>query len=216
MTRPWTWLSAATLALALLATAPVPTSAQKKPQRPPHGQDKLPGPPLTPAEQKKVQTYVKDSSVLSEVQNDVNLGTRLNVNSTPTLFMTHGAQRYPLPWKTAYAKLAALAQGIHLLLVDLQPLSPRDPQGIHGALWEQLTGVAQEQPPDKPLTLAAYDAGPPKVAYVEPVAVGDVLPAMPLFLAPEQYIDTPLEPTYRAAYKGLPAYYRTLLERPAP
>lgn len=108
--------------------------------------------------------------------------------------------------------LAALAQGIHLLLIDLQPPSPRDPQGIHGVLWEQLTGVAYEQPPDKLLTLAAYDAGPPTVAYVEPVAVGDVLPAMPLFLAPEQYINAPLEPTYLAAYKGMPRYYRDILE----
>jgi hypothetical protein len=30
--------------------------------------------------------------------------------------------------------------------------------------------------------LAAYDAGPERVAYVEFVAVGDVLPDMPLFL----------------------------------
>jgi putative membrane-bound dehydrogenase-like protein len=50
MRRPWTWLSATALAVGLLATAPVPTSAQKRPERPPHGQDKLPGPPLTPAE----------------------------------------------------------------------------------------------------------------------------------------------------------------------
>lgn len=111
--------------------------------------------------------------------------------------------------------LAALAQGIHLLIIDLQPASPRDPQGIHGVLWEQLTGVAHKQPPDKPLTLAAYDAGPPKVAYVEPVAVGDVLPVMPLFLAPEQYISAPLESTYLAAYKGVPRYYRNILEKPS-
>ncbi len=109
--------------------------------------------------------------------------------------------------------LAALARRIHLMLIDLQPPTPRDPPGIHGVLWEQLTGVIHEQPPDKPLTLAAYDAGPPTVAYVEPVAVGDALPAMPLFLAPEQYLDTPLEPTYLAAYNGMPRYYREILER---
>src|SRR5207248_4098707 len=34
---------------------------------------------------------------------------------------------------------AALARGIHLLLLDLHPPSPRDPQGIHGLLREQLT-----------------------------------------------------------------------------
>jgi hypothetical protein len=111
--------------------------------------------------------------------------------------------------------LAALAQGIHLLLLDLQPPSPRDPQGIHGLRWEELTGEVYEPPSDKPLTLAAYDAGPPKVAYVEAVAVGDVLPVMPLFLAPEQYINVPLEPTYAAAYEGVPRFYRSILERPS-
>ena len=38
--------------------------------------------------------------------------------------------------------------------------------------------------PDKPLTLAAYAAGPEIVAYIEPVAVGDVLPDRPVFLPP--------------------------------
>jgi hypothetical protein len=39
---------------------------------------------------------------------------------------------------------------------------------------------------------------------------------MPLFLAPEHYVSTPLEPTYLAAYKGVPRFYRNLLERPGP
>jgi hypothetical protein len=34
-------------------------------------------------------------------------------------------------------------------------------------------------PADKPLTVAAYGAGPPPVAYVEPVAVREALPDMP-------------------------------------
>ncbi len=109
--------------------------------------------------------------------------------------------------------LAALSQGIHVLLIDLQPATPRDPEGIHAALWEQLTGEPDPQPRDKPLSLASYDAGPSKVAYLEEVAVGDVLPEMPLFLAPEQYISVPLEPTYAAAYAGVPRYYRDILER---
>ena len=50
-------------------------------------------------------------------------------------------------------------------------------------------------PEGKPLTLAAYDAGPPPVAYVEPVAVGDRLPEMPIFLKPDLYV-APLEATY--------------------
>ena len=57
---------------------------------------------LSPAEQKKVQAMAKDPSVLTEVQNDVNLGNRLNVASTPTIFLTHGSQRYSLVWPLNY------------------------------------------------------------------------------------------------------------------
>jgi hypothetical protein len=39
-----------------------------------------------------------------------------------------------------------------------------------------------ELPPDKPLTLAAYDAGPERVAYLDFVAGSEPLPDMPLFL----------------------------------
>src|SRR5262249_32845855 len=86
-----------------------------------------------------------------------------------------------------------LEQGIHLLIVDLHPPGPRDPQGIHKAIWDEIEEEQFELPPDKPLTLAAYEAGPVTVAYVEPVAVGDKLPDMPLFLAPEVHVRVPLE-----------------------
>jgi hypothetical protein len=70
-------------------------------------------------------------------------------------------------------------------------------------------------PADKPLTLAAYDAGPPLTAYVEPSATGDTLIDMPLFLAPEQYVLVPLEATYQAAYRGVPRRFREALDAPA-
>jgi hypothetical protein len=69
-------------------------------------------------------------------------------------------------------------------------------------------------PPDKPLTLATYDAGPPLAAYVEPVAVGDTLMDMPLFLAPGWYVSVPIEATYQAAYRGVPGRFREVLESP--
>jgi hypothetical protein len=62
------------------------------------------------------------------------------------------------------------------------------------------------------LTLAAYDAGPPVAAYVEPVAVGDLLIDMPLFLAPDWYVSVPLEATYQAAYRGTPRRFRDVLD----
>lgn len=51
-------------------------------------------------------------------------------------------------------------------------------------------------PPDKPLTLAAFAAGPEIVAYVEPVAVGDTLPDRRIFLTPDSCVNRPLESTY--------------------
>lgn len=57
---------------------------------------------LTPAEQKKVQAMAHDPAVVTEVQNDVSLGNRLGINSTPSLFLTRGSQRFSLPWPVNY------------------------------------------------------------------------------------------------------------------
>jgi hypothetical protein len=107
-----------------------------------------------------------------------------------------------------------IRQGIHLLVVDLLPPSPRDPQGLPKAIWDEFQEEDLDLPPDKPLTLASYDAGPPRVAYVEPVGVGDRLPAMPLFLKPEFYVPAPLEQTYQTTWDTSPAVFRNLLEGP--
>jgi hypothetical protein len=101
-----------------------------------------------------------------------------------------------------------LKQGIHLLVIDLFPPTARDPQGIHKAIWDEIEEEPFELPPDKPLTLAAYSAGLPKTAYVEPVGVGDVLPDMPLFLEPELYVPAPLEATYQTTWAACPAPLR--------
>lgn len=89
-------------------------------------------------------------------------------------------------------------------MIDLFPPSIRDPQGIHGAIWEEIKDEAFELPNDKPLTLVAYSAGPVKTAYVEPVAVGDELRDMPLFLEAGYYVPAPLEATYQATWAVLP------------
>ncbi len=107
-----------------------------------------------------------------------------------------------------------LFQGVHLLLLDLHPPGPRDPDGIHAALWNEMT--AQNYPkPDKPLTLAAYEASPIGAtrAYVQPVAVGDVLPDMPLFLRPGAHIAMPLESTYARAFEAIPKRWRSVIEK---
>jgi len=105
-----------------------------------------------------------------------------------------------------------LDQGIYLLVVDLLPPGNRDPQGIHGAIWDEIAGEPFELPSDKPLTLVAYEAGSEKVAYVEPLAVGDLLPDVPLFLEPEVHAPAPLEATYQTTWKAFPAALKGLLE----
>jgi hypothetical protein len=114
----------------------------------------------------------------------------------------------------AFVRKAAkmLRRGIHLLVIDLFPPSVRDPQGIHKAVWEQIKSEPFDLPPDKPLTLAAYSAGDQKVAYVEPVAVADSLPDMPIFLTPDRYVPCPLEATYQTTWNVFPAALKGPLE----
>jgi hypothetical protein len=108
-----------------------------------------------------------------------------------------------------------LHAGIHLLIVDLFPPSKRDPQGVHKLIWDRIRDESFELPPDKPLTLAAYSAGTTITGYIEPVAVGDVLPDMPIFLMPDRYVPCPLESTYQASWDVFPkALKGPLLDRP--
>lgn len=106
----------------------------------------------------------------------------------------------------------ALRCGIHLVVVDLLPPGRHDPQGIHAEIMEALSSEAYELPEPGRLTFAAYAAGPPPVAYLEHPAVGDEVPELPLFLTPERYVKMPLSPSYAAAYRGMPAFWRDVLE----
>ena len=114
----------------------------------------------------------------------------------------------------AFVEKAAefLARGVNLLVIDLFPPTPRDPQGIHKAIWDEIREEPFELPADKPLTLAAYAAWPSGTAYVEPVAVGDPLPPMPLFLDASTYVPAPLEDTYARTWDKCPRQFRELVE----
>jgi hypothetical protein len=109
-----------------------------------------------------------------------------------------------------------LDNGISMLIVDLFPPSSRDPQGIHKAIWDEVREDDPfELPPDKPLTVAAYSAGLGLTAYIEPVAVGDPLPGLPIFLDADYHVPAPLEATYQATWDVCPEPIRELLEPPA-
>ena len=109
---------------------------------------------------------------------------------------------------------AALLQDVHVLVVDLFPPGRHDPRGMHGAIWERFDDELYVTPQDQPLTLASFTAGIQPVAYVEHLAVGAELIDMPLFLNPDRYINVPLEPTYQAAFRGLPAFLQQSLGVP--
>ena len=106
----------------------------------------------------------------------------------------------------------ALDLGVHVLLLDLLPPGRHDPRGMHGAMWDQFDESPYPLPLAEPFTLASYAAGQPVKAYVEHSAVGGALPDMPLFLSTERYVPVPLEMTYQAAYRGVPAFWRDVLE----
>jgi hypothetical protein len=103
-------------------------------------------------------------------------------------------------------------QGVNLLIVDLFPPSERDPEGIHKAIWDEVSDQPFALPPDKRLIVAAYQSTLVKRAFVEPVAVGDELPALPIFLNQELYVPAPLEPTYQIAWTVFPASFKGLIE----
>jgi len=105
-----------------------------------------------------------------------------------------------------------LSQDIHLLILDLIPPTRRDPNGIHGAIWEALTDEKYTAPPGKPLTLAAYEAEMGVRAFVEPVAVGDALLEMPLFLRAGGHVPVALESTYQSAWEAVPRRWRSVIE----
>ena len=91
------------------------------------------------------------------------------------------------------------------------PPGPRDPSGIHPVIWSEYRDEPYSPPPDKPLTFVSYAAGPTSRAYIQPAAVGEPLPEMPLFLEPESYISLPLEATYASAFAGIPRRTRERL-----
>jgi hypothetical protein len=105
-----------------------------------------------------------------------------------------------------------LKNGVNLLVADLFPPSKRDPQGIHKAIWDEIEETPFELPPSQPLTLAAYIAGLPKTACIEPIGFGEIIPDMPAFLDERHHVDVPLEATYMATFATYPEDMREELE----
>jgi hypothetical protein len=107
-----------------------------------------------------------------------------------------------------------MQQGVSLLVIDPFPPRKHDPQGIHAAILEEFTDEPFELPTGKPLTIVSYQVHPHQTAYIEPIALGDRLPDVPLFLDGEAHILVPLEETYLTTWNVLPAELQKLVESP--
>lgn len=105
-----------------------------------------------------------------------------------------------------------LEHRIHLLIIDPFPPGPRDPNGIHAAIWEQIDDDSFQLPADQPLTVVAYECDLTTQAHIETMAVGQPLPDMPLFLMPNACVMVPLEATYQVAFAVMPSRWRSVLE----
>jgi hypothetical protein len=105
-----------------------------------------------------------------------------------------------------------LRAGIHVLILDLFPPTPRDPFGLHKVIWDEIEEKDFAFPQGKDRILASYETGGVQACYVEPVGVGDKLPDMPLFLTNNLYIYVPLEPTYQATWDASPEELRLAVE----
>lgn len=112
------------------------------------------------------------------------------------------------------AKAVELLQhGIHLLLIDPFPPSPRDPDGLPRLIWDELTGEPYDAgPPGGPLRVAAFDALDGPAVYVDAPAIGGSWPDAPLFLGPGWYVEAPLESTYMDSWDATPRPIRNLVE----
>lgn len=108
--------------------------------------------------------------------------------------------------------VAALKDGIHVLVIDPFPPGPHDRHGIHGFIWTRMLAGDYTAPEDRSLTMVAYCARKPIKAWIEPIAVGTTLIDMPIFLTREHYVNVPLEQTYQRSWDGVARRWQRVIE----
>ncbi len=106
----------------------------------------------------------------------------------------------------------AIVSGVHVALIDLFPPRRADgPGGLIGAASEACGFEDYDPPSEKPLCVASIVAADPRRLYAEPLAVGDALPDLPIFLTPGRWVPVPLASTYAAAWEATPKRWRKVI-----
>jgi hypothetical protein len=133
-------------------------------------------------------------------------------------FVSQSNKRSQAQCEQFVAKATSLLRsGIHLLVVDLQPPTRIVPIGFYARICQSYGTIPKDLPEDRGRETASYEVLSEGIvrAHVVSLAAGDVLPEMPLFLLPHQFIRLPLESTYTEAFRSLPGKFRRILEAPA-
>ena len=113
-----------------------------------------------------------------------------------------------------------LEAGIHLLVID--PFAPPRfaKRGLHHSIWRNAARRRKDKvpfavAPEQPLLAVSYCATRKQiVAAIQPFAIGEPAPTMPLFLtAEEASVALPLETTYRSAFLEVPKVWREALDK---
>ena len=108
--------------------------------------------------------------------------------------------------------VVALSKAIHVVLIDLYPPGRFDPHGLHNLVWAELGQETVDLPPERPLQVVSYLSQGKVSSFIEPLAIGDRLPAAPLFLEQGSFVSLPLEATYMTSFATLPAHLREEVE----
>jgi len=103
-----------------------------------------------------------------------------------------------------------LTSQIHVSFVDVFPPTARAPQGLHPIVWEDAGGDCFAFDPAQPLLSAAYVAVEYR-AYLDPFAIGEPLPSLPVFLTPFEHITVDMETTYRVAFEAVADVWKQVL-----
>ena len=109
-----------------------------------------------------------------------------------------------------------LRAGVNVLLIDPFPPGPRDPHSLHKLLWDAFEEVPFDLPVEEPLLLVSYRAPTSVLALradIGPLGMGAAIPDMPAWIDPDEFVEVPLERTYRVAWDAAPADFRYLVEQ---
>jgi hypothetical protein len=112
-----------------------------------------------------------------------------------------------------------LDERVHLLLIDILPPGPVDPDGLPVALSitdHTEVPIVTDEEPYTLLSLHCPDSGDLIRGYANTVARNQPLPEMPLFLSEDYYVNVPLEATYMRAWDELPEPWREIVEGHSP